>query len=152
MAVHSQTMDQPAKRTSPINLCAGLLIAGFGAMATYDLSRAATERILPGSIQSVIFFGPVMLAVGCIIFMRGFTWGKSKVSRVALLTIGLVMLVIGACPWLYTSFIVGGRPGNEGAGMLGTIIFILIGLPGFAITLAGLLLRTTDRKKDKSDR
>ena len=53
--------------------------------------------------------------------------------------LGIVLVVIGAYPWMYTSHIVGGQPGNEAAGMLGTIIFILIGIPGIVLTLIAVI-------------
>jgi len=57
------------------------------------------------------------------------------------LVVGLIALLIGGCPWVYTSYLVGGTPGNESAGMLGTLLFIFIGLPGLLLTLIGLIVR-----------
>jgi hypothetical protein len=127
----------------------GLILAGFGVIATYDLMHSATERILPLQLQTIIYLGPILLAVGCAICLRRFAWGERSGYHRAMLIMGLAMLVIGGCPWLYTSYLIGGRPGNEGAGMLGTLIFILVGLPGLAITLIALIGKSKSQKKGR---
>jgi hypothetical protein len=126
----------------------GLILTGFGVIATYDLIHPATERIFPLQLQAIIYFGPILLAVGCAICLRGSAWGERSGYHRAMLMMGLAMLVIGGCPWLYTSYLIGGRPGNEGAGMLGTLIFIFVGLPGLAITLIALIQRSMSQKKE----
>jgi len=144
-------MKQPKKRSSRVIIFGGLILAGFGVLATYDLMHPATERLFPLQLQSMIYFGPILLAVGCVICLRGFAWGERSCSHSAVLMMGLAMLVIGGCPWLYTSYLTGGRPGNEAAGMLGTLIFIFIGLPGLALTVAGLISKPRNSKKGRSD-
>jgi hypothetical protein len=104
----------------------------------------------------MVLLGPTLFAAGCaatfLSFVRGFAWGASSFFRWAVLMIGLLMLAIGGCPWVYTSYLVGGRPGNEGAGMLGTLISIVVGLPGLAITTLGALaLRSKNHKKEGVD-
>ena len=47
------------------------------------------------------------------------------------------MLLIGGFPWAYTPFFFG-PDGEEAWGMLGTIIFLLVGLPGVAVTGIGV--------------
>ena len=127
----------------------GLILTGFGVIATYDLIHPATERIFPLQLQAIIYFGPILLAVGCVICLRGFAWGERSGYHRAMLMMGLAMLVIGGYPWIYTSYLIGGRPGNEGAGMLGTLIFIFVGLPGLAITLIALIQRSMSQKKGR---
>ena len=112
-------MEQVTRRKSRMSMWGGLILVVFGVFATYDLFHPATERILPLPIQSVVFFGPILLAIGCVTFVRGFAWGASVIFRRAVLVLGSAMLVIGACPWLYTSYLIGRRPGNEGAGCSG---------------------------------
>ena len=51
---------------------------------------------------------------------------------------GLVMLLIGGCPWVYTPLLTGGEQ-NQASGMLGTLIFLGIGLPGLGVFLIGLI-------------
>ena len=129
----------------------GLILTGFGFLVTYDGLLSATERVLPLRLQSVIFFGPSLLAVGCVTFLRGLPLGASVIFRRGVLMIGLLMLAIGGWPWLYISYLTGGRPGNEGDGMLGTIIFIYVGLPGLALTLTSLVMNVKSHKRGKSD-
>ena len=148
-------MKQPAKRSGRgIAISAGLILSAVGVLVTRDLMSPAAERMLPLGLQSLIFMGPVLLAVGFVTLLRGFAWGATSVGRWGVLVAGLLMLVIGGCPWLYTSYLTGGRPGNEGVGMLGTLVFIFVGLPGLALTLAGLLgllFKPRNSKKGGSD-
>ncbi len=88
-----------------------------------------------------------MLVVGVIVLGR---LKGAACCRISLI-VGYIMLLIGGFPWLYTGLLVGGRPGNEGAGMLGTIIFILVGLPGIAITVTALILRARQSKKENCE-
>ena len=82
------------------------------------------------------FLGPCLSGLGGIIFLLSFSIPLPK----SLFIVGLPMLVIGATSWFYTPLIIGGSPNNEGAGMLGTLIFIFIGIPGFITLLIGIAL------------
>ena len=61
----------------------------------------------------------------------------SRVSRLAVRNIGLVMLVMGIFPWVSTPLLIRDR-GMEGSGMMGTLIFIFVGVPGIIWTLIGV--------------
>jgi uncharacterized iron-regulated membrane protein len=43
-------------------------------------------------------------------------------------------------PWLYTPALMHDRPDGEAAGMIGTIIFILVGWPGLVMSCTGASL------------
>ncbi len=60
-----------------------------------------------------------------------------------LLAFGLILLAIGGFPWLYTPLFFGKMPlaTDEGSGMLGTVLFLSVGLPGLAITFAAWIGR-----------
>lgn len=95
--------------------------------------------VIPDSLEACLsqmivlcLFGPLLLAARAIIVERP---SASGVRRM-----GLVMLAVGGYPWAYTPFLVGGRPGNEGAGMLGTSIFVFVGLPGIALIILSPLI------------
>jgi hypothetical protein len=129
--------------------CCGLLLASFGGLVTVDLLRPNAERALPSYLQSAIFFVPAIFAAGCALFLRGFAWGTHDGFHGILLISGLLMLAVGACPWIYASYLIGGGPESEGAGMLGTLIFISIGLPGLVLVLMALLALQTQRKRTR---
>jgi len=59
--------------------------------------------------------------------------------------VGLVMLLVGGFPWLYTPLFFGGES-NSSSGMLGTIIWLFIGLPGLIIAAIGLVNMRTHRR------
>ena len=88
------------------------------------------------SLQTIQFLGPSLFGLGCIVFLLSFSTPLPK----SLLIVGLPMLVIGATSWFYTPLIIGGNPNNEGAGMLGTLIFIFIGIPGCITLLTSIAL------------
>ena len=88
------------------------------------------------SLQTIQFLGPSLFGLGCIVFLLSFSTPLPK----SLLIVGLPMLVIGATSWFYTPLIIGGNPNNEGAGMLGTLIFIFIGIPGCITLLTSITL------------
>ena len=64
-----------------------------------------------------------------------------------LLIIGLVMLVVGGFPWLYTPALMHDLPNGEAAGMLGTLIFMFVGTPGLMLTGVGVALWINQRRK-----
>jgi hypothetical protein len=67
--------------------------------------------------------------------------GRERTRAGRLVGLGLLMLLAGGCPWLYTPLLTGGpnNPSNQAAGMLEAKIFTLIGLPGLAVTAIGLI-------------
>ena len=85
-----------------------------------------------------VFLSPALLILGVVALVRGLIGAQGALSGRSILATGVAMLVVGAFPWVYTGLLVGGSPGNEGAGMLGTLIFLVVGIPGLLVTLAGL--------------
>jgi hypothetical protein len=61
------------------------------------------------------------------------------------LKIGLILLLVGGYPWIYTPFSFG-HDNEEAWGMLGTIIFLLVGMPGVAVTAIGSSLVRKHRR------
>ena len=63
---------------------------------------------------------------------------KPKTIGSILFFVGLLFVAVGCFPWVYTPELTGDRrPGGEGAGLMGTIIFLFVGIPGLLLTLAG---------------
>ena len=139
-------MTEPVKRSTRVFvLTGGVILIGLGALGTHDLFGHPAERFLPTRFQYLMFLGPVSIGFGIVTTLRGLFLSASRVLRRVVLGTGLLMLAVGGCPWMYTPFITGDR--QEGAGMLATMIFIFVGMPGLAITIAGWALR----QKAKSD-
>ena len=134
-------LPERASRLKPA--LAGLALSVSGLLVVAALSWDAGKRAGPGwaPFEWMFFFGPITILTGAVIFLRGNIWGSRAFTRRTVLVVGIVALVIGGFPWAYTPLFVGGSPGNEGAGMLGTLLFILIGLPGLLMTLLGLAIR-----------
>jgi hypothetical protein len=133
------------------------IVFAFACIATYDfLFSDPAQSILPIPRGWLLVWGPVwgpgLLLIGWVTFLRGSTWGARVLSRRAVRIGALLMLLIGGCPWLWLSALTqmsGGRPGNEGDGMLGTIIFLFVGLPGLLLML-GTLAMKPDKKNKKN--
>jgi hypothetical protein len=134
-------MPGPARlRTAAL----GLLISGGAVLLAWGCERwavAVSGASGRGSLASLAVFAltPALVAYGLTAAARGLLCEAPLLSRRTLFWTGLLMLVAGAFPWAYTGWLVGGRPGNEGAGMLGTLLFLFVGIPGFTLTVVGLL-------------
>jgi hypothetical protein len=65
------------------------------------------------------------------------------------LAVGAVLVAVGIFPWAYTPLFFGTRPiaNNEGAGMLGTLIFLFLGLPGLSLVVSALVALLSGRGK-----
>ena len=102
-------------------------------------TAAAKARGLSGTTTYFMLVAPFLFIYGVVSAVRGFLGAASVFSRRTLFFTGALMLIAGACPWSYTGFIIGGSRGNEGAGMLGTLIFLFVGVPGCILTLVGFV-------------
>ena len=83
---------------------------------------------------------PPLLVIGVVVVVRAIAFGARALSGRNLLISGLIMILVGGFPWLYTELMIGDR-GMEGSGTLGTLLFLLVGVPGVLVTLAGFFLR-----------
>jgi hypothetical protein len=118
----------------------GWALIGLGLILTYNLLHQKSDRIPLFLLDALIFFGPAFLIAGTVLVLRRGAWNRRIFSRGFFLQVGLIMLILGGFPWIYTPLII--RDGGmEGSGMLGTIIFILVGLPGLIVTVLSLLMR-----------
>ena len=139
-------MSEPAHDTSrSARVIFGLVLVGVGLLNMYGMLSRPTEG--PGRPRGewLIIFGPMLIVGGGVICVRGIRAGGRIFSSRTVLYTGLVMLAIGGFPWLYTGLLIRDR-GGEGSGMLGTLLFILVGIPGLILTLVGLALRVFSRE------
>jgi len=83
---------------------------------------------------------PGLAIYGLVAAVRGILFGSPLLARKAVFYTAILMLLVGAFPWVYTDRLIGGRPGNEGAGMLGTLIFLFVGVPGFIAAVTGAIV------------
>ena len=127
-------------------LLASLFLIIIGVITSLSFWLPSFLNFIPKSFQIIHFLGPCLSGLGCIIFLLSFSIPLPK----SLLIVGLPMLVIGATSWFYTPLIIGGNPNNEGAGMLGTLIFIFIGIPGCITLLISIALCGWIRFRKKS--
>jgi hypothetical protein len=127
-------------------LLTSLFLIIIGVITSLSIWLPSFLNFIPKSLQMIQFWGPCLSGLGCIIFLLSFSIPLPK----SLLIVGLPMLVIGATSWFYTPLIIGGNPNNEGAGMLGTLIFIFIGIPGCITLLISIALCGWIRFRKKS--
>ena len=124
------------KQPKPSLLLTSLFLIIIGVITSLSFWLPSSHNCFPKSLQMIQFLGPCLSGLGCIIFLLSFSIPLPK----SLFIVGLPMLVIGATSWFYTPLIIGGNPNNEGAGMLGTLIFIFIGIPGCITLLISIAL------------
>lgn len=117
-------------------LLTSLFLIIIGVITSLSFWLPSFLKFIPKSLQMIQFWGPCLSGLGCIFFLLSFSIPLPK----SLLIVGLPMLVIGATSWFYTPLIIGGSPNNEGVGMLGTLIFIFIGIPGGITLLMSIAL------------
>jgi hypothetical protein len=122
-------------------LIVGVIIIALGLLTTYNLSRQQDSRIGPEMFhEPVMYLGPVFLVAGGFLCVRALSTTARLILRRIMLVLGIIMLIVGAFPWAYTPLLIGDG-GMEGSGMLGTLIFLFVGLPGLVLTLLALTLR-----------
>ena len=118
-------------------LTAGLGLIGLGGLGFFAMFSGGAGG--PGPFAWLGLFSPALIVHGAVVACLAFTAEPRVVSSGSLLATGAILLAVGACPWAWTHWVLGGRPGNEGAGMLGTLLFITAGLPGLCLTLFSLI-------------
>ncbi len=128
---------------------AAIVATGVGLIATYDLFRPRPQRIILDD-GLLLFLGPAFLMVGVILFFKHFASKGGRSFYRGVLALGVLMLAVGGCPWIYTPYLMDDRSGGEGAGMMGTAIFIVVGLPGLVVALIGLVGYSGAKKKKVS--
>ena len=111
----------------------GLVLIGLGIIIAFSLLHGVEQATARPRGDWLLLGVPAMIVCGAVILVRGLIWGSPSFSWATFLIAGLSMLVVGGAPWLYTPLLIRDR-GLEGSGMLGTIIFITVGLPGLLLT------------------
>jgi hypothetical protein len=124
----------------------GAAIAGLG-VAAFLLVDTRSGRA-PGKLLGPVFLlSPMFALAGAVILLRGAIWGAKIFSVQTIFWVGVVALVIGGCPWPWLSLLAHGRAA-AGVNLLGMLVFLVIGLPGLVLTLAGALLQGWRREED----
>lgn len=118
----------------------GLALAGIGFAVLYYLDAHAGRFGPRSPMELVALLMPSLFFLGIVIAVGGLLVGEKIFSPRAILFTGLLMLIVGAFPWVYTPWLTGDRPNGEAAGMLGTILFLIVGVPGLFLTLLGAWL------------
>jgi len=124
-------------------LVVGMILIILGALIFWWEDRSAptgVARTHSSDSGLLIILVPGMIVSGVVILVRGLVWKATAFSSRTVFLCGLFMIILGAFPWIYT-----GR--GEGGGMLGTLLFVSLGVPGIIVTVAGILLGGT--RKDE---
>lgn len=126
-------------------IIAGIVMIGIGGLIVFGVFSTSMDRPGRPSVEWLLFLAPALTVAGCLTIVRGFLPGAKSFSSWTVLSTGLIMLAVGAFPWVYTPMLTGDRPGGESAGMLGTIICLLVGVPGLILTVIGGMMRLLSR-------
>lgn len=122
-----------------------LLVVGLVGISTLLFQqRGWTGR---GGLALLTLSSPVMIVAGVIVCVRSF-FSDARIfsGRTALYT-GLVCVVLGGFPWIYTPLLTGRRAGSAASTLLGALIFLVMGLPGVVLAVVGLLTRASGKKE-----
>jgi len=122
------------------NAVIGLIVICIGFGIVYWFFSRIPHNVRPSLWEWLIIFGPMLIIMGIVMLMRGLLWGQSAFSGRTVLYGGLVMLLIGGFPWIYTPLLIKDHVG-EGSGMLGTLLFLIVGIPGLVLTIIGFFIR-----------
>ena len=126
-------------------IIAGIVMIGIGGLIVFGVFSRTMDRPGRSSVEWLIFLAPALMVSGCVTIVRGFLPGATSFSSWTVLATGLIMLTVGAFPWVYTPMLTSDRPGGESAGMLGTIICLLVGVPGLILTVVGGVMKLLGR-------
>lgn len=133
--------------TKAVRFAVPCLFLAIGVLLTAGLFTAYRPWG-PTRLDGLVLLGPFVLAAGTALAIP-----KSKERHASsgglFLGVGLLLLLVGGCPWTYTPLFTGGS--NSSSGMMGTLIFIVIGLPGLALTAVGFGRRRTERRSIRHD-
>jgi hypothetical protein len=104
-------------------------------------------EVIRSRLGMLEFFGPALLAVGCVIVLRGSALGAKPLFRRATLAMGSLML--GLTPLLLFLTWIHNQPGGEPpAWGIIHLLFLLAGLPGLAMIWAVLTSNPTGPKTE----
>ncbi len=133
--------DSETSRLEPLIIGTILILVGAFIFWWEDriVKMGGNSPRLPG-FGWITILVPGMIVSGIVIIVRGLVWKASAFSSRTVFLCGLFMLIPGAFPWFYT-----GR--GEGGGMLGTLLFVSLGVPGLIITVVGFLLGGTRKEE-----
>ena len=127
----------PTSRITAVLIGAGLV--GLGVWMAFPFWDPHPNPHGPGPWANLALVAPTLFFCGLVAMLGGALVGTAIFRWRTLLLVGLLMLLVGAFPWIYTPLLVGDH-GGEGSGMLGTLLFLFVGVPGLILTIAGALL------------
>jgi hypothetical protein len=106
-----------------------------------------------GPVNAIFLLGPIFLAAAAAGHAarseQAAKPGRESAPAGRVVRLGLLMLLAGGFPWLYTPLFTGGKS-NQASGMIGTLIFMLVGLPGLVVTAIGLINLAQQRRARKT--
>jgi hypothetical protein len=125
-------MNKKSRASRTVPVLTGLILMILAALIFWKENSEVTlaDPHHPGSGWMMALV-PMMIVIGFVIMIRGAIWRGAVFSPRTIFVCGLVLLALGAFPWIYTG-------SDEGGGMLGTLLFLSLGIPGVIVTLVGL--------------
>ena len=126
----------PASRLVAVGVGAGMV--GLAAWMASPFWNPDPGPHVFWSREILALLAPAVFCCGVVVFLGGAVVGTAILRGRTFFFVGLLMLLFGAFPWIYTPLVIHDH-GGEGSGMLGTLIFLFVGLPGLLLTVTGLL-------------
>jgi hypothetical protein len=107
------------------------------------LGAAGFWVMFNGGALGLILFGPLLVAVGGVAFLRGLFPAWQRSGGCGVLLAGLILLGLAVIPMLL--LFLGIIEDNESTGMLATILLLFVGVPALIVMLIGLGLWAWER-------
>jgi len=133
--------EEPTRVESRLSsIITGLIVLAVGVFGMIKFSTPDDQGFASNIFGYWVLFSPAISIVGLVFTIRSAYLGIRAFSGRSVLIAGLLMVLLGAYPWFYTPLLI--RDGGmEGSGMLGTFLFVFLGIPGVVFTIIGLCLK-----------
>lgn len=130
---------------APIKFVVSTLLILAGGWIVYQMSLPASSRTIPEGLQSFSWLAPAVSAFGLVMLLRNSGWGRCLSSSRRLLMMGAILFVAG---FGFAGLQTATDPGGDASWVNGSLAMasaILVGLPGLALMLAGLAIKSQSR-------
>ena len=112
----------------------GLILLIMGIFMSHRFLNPPAQRYQQSILAWFFFIGPTITSFGIVIVLRGLAIGMEAFSRNTILLTGILMLFFS----IILLFLSGA---GEGMGMLYTVLFVLVLVPGLILTIIGFIIR-----------
>ena len=130
---------------APIRFVVSTLLILAGGWIVHQMCLPASSRTIPGWLQSFSWLAPAVSALGLVMLLLTTGWGRRLSSRRRKLAIGAIGFVAGIG---FAGLQTATAPGGDASWVNGSLAMasvIFVGLPGLALMLASLAIKSESR-------